>query len=229
MFPVPNSPPRRWGGLLVRRERWSLSATGRFLAAAILVGAAFAFLHGLYPFLRVAGGGTGDVLVVEGWISTRRIEAATRAYQQGRYQHVVVVRNIYHEGNKWESGRYTADYVAADLVDQGVPSNAVHVLLCPVVQKDRSYSCALAVREWLAQNQSQVRALDVATLGTHTRRSRLLYRKAFGHAVRVEAVPLDDPAYDPAHWWRTSEGVRDVPFEFLAYLYARFLFHPPVP
>jgi len=39
-------------------------------------------------------------------------------------------------------------------------------------------------------------------------------------------IALRTGRYDPAHWWRSSEGIREVPFEAIAYLYARFLFSP---
>jgi hypothetical protein len=216
---------RRLGGLLIRRERWGFSSRGRLLVVLFAVLALWASVHGLYPFLCVNDGGAGDILVVEGWISTRRVGAAAEAFRSGHYQGVVVVRNV-AEGNKWESGRYTADWMAADLAKQGVPTNVIHVIFCPVVRKDRTYSCAVAVREWLEQNHVSVESLDVATVAAHTRRSRLIYRKAFGNEVEVGTIAMDDPGYDPAHWWRTSEGIREVPFEALAYLYARFFFSP---
>ena len=68
--------------------------------------------------------------------------------------------------------------------------------------------------------------LDLATLGPHARRSRLLYEKAFGPQVKIGIVALVNREYDPAHWWRTSEGVREVIGEGIAYMYARFLFWP---
>jgi len=184
---------------------------------------AWGMLRGLYPFLRDDNGGAGEVLVVEGWISTRRVERATETFWDGNHQGLVVVRNV-TEGNKWESGRYNADYIAADLVRHGVPQEAVHVLFVPVVRWDRTYSCAVAVREWLAENDLTVNSLDIATLAAHTRRSRLLYSKAFGRGTRVGAIALEDPSFDPARWWRTSEGIREVPFETLAYLCVRFFF-----
>lgn len=222
---VPDHDRRRLGGLLLRRERWGLSFRGRVLALLVLAASFWGVIRGIYPFLCANDGGTGDVLVVEGWISTRRIDAAAAAFHHGRYQRVVVVRNV-SDGDKWASGRYTADYVAADLVQQGVPKEAVHVLFCPVVRKDRTYSCAVAVREWLEENGTSASAIDVATLAAHTRRSRLLYAKAFGRHARIGAIALEDPGYDPGHWWRTSAGIRDVPFEALAYLYVRFFFKP---
>lgn len=217
---------RALGGIFIRRERWGLSRIGKLVLVLFLAASAYGLVRGLCPFLTVNNGGAGQILVVEGWISTRRVEQAAAAFRQGHYQRVVVVRNVFKGGNKWETGRYTADWIAADLVEHGVPKDSVETLFCPVVRKDRTYSCAVAVRQWLEQNHIAVKSLDVATLAAHTRRSRLLYEKAFGSKVNVGAIALEDPAYDPAHWWRTSEGIREVPFEAIAYLYARVFFHP---
>lgn len=187
------------------------------------------FLLGVHPFLGITSGGAGEVMVVEGWIGTRQITQAVEAFRQGKYHHVVVVRDIYEDGDKWSSGRYSADYVAAELVQEGVPKDQVQVVFCPVVRKDRTYHCALAARAWLQQQGIPVKSLDVVTLATHARRSRLLYEKAFGDGVAVGVVALDDPTYDPDHWWRYSSGVREVMSETISYLYARLFFWPGEP
>jgi hypothetical protein len=54
----------------------------------------------------------------------------------------------------------------------------------------------------------------------------LLFQKAFGPEVKVGIVAVADPQFDPDHWWRSIEGVREVVGETIAYLYARLLFHP---
>ena len=212
------------GGLVVRREAWRLSWRGRFVVSIALAAAFLGFLFGAYPFLTVNNGGRGEVLVVEGWIGGRRVDEAAAAFTRGNYKCVVVVRDLYKGGDKWSSGRYTSDYVAADLVELGVPKESVHLLFCPVVRKDRTYHCALAVREWLDQNGLVIASLDVATLATHSRRSRLLYEKAFGPGVSIGAIAIEDPSYDPARWWASSAGVRDVLSEAIAYVYARVFF-----
>ena len=183
-------------------------------------------MRGVHAFLTVNNGGAGEVMVVEGWIGPRPIEQAARAFDQGHYQYVVVVRDVYEGGDKWTSGRYSADYIAADLVEHGVPKDRIHTLFCPVVQKDRTYYCAVAVRQWLQARGGPMQSLDVVTLASHSRRSRLLYEKAFGSSVRIGAIALADLTYDPGHWWRTSEGVREVPFECFAYVYVKLFFHP---
>jgi len=221
-----NKRNRCLGGLFVRRERWGLSFRDKVLVALLVIANAYGLIHGLYPFLRVDDGRGGQVLVIEGWVFTPEIERAAEVFHSGHYQRVVVVRGVYPEGNKWETGQFTADWVATYLAERGVPQESIKVLLCPMVRKDRTYSCALAVRDWLRQSNFTIDSLDVVTLAAHTRRSRLLYAKAFGDDVKVGSVALDDLSYDPAHWWRSSEGIREVPFEALAYLYVRLLFHP---
>jgi hypothetical protein len=139
---------------------------------------------------------------------------------------VLVVRGIYESADKYESGRYFTDYIANLLVQYGVPEASVHTVFCPVTEKDRTYHSALAIQRWLAEHALAVDALDLATVGPHARRSRLLYKKAFGPKMRIGVIALRDKSYDPTHWWRSSEGIREVPFEAMAYLYVRFFFHP---
>jgi hypothetical protein len=53
-----------------------------------------------------------------------------------------------------------------------------------------------------------------------------LYEKAFGKDVKVGVVALEDRYYEADHWWRSSEGVREILGESIAYIYARFFFSP---
>jgi hypothetical protein len=63
-------------------------------------------------------------------------------------------------------------------------------------------------------------------MGPHARRSRLIFQKAFRDEVGVGVISVPDDEYDQGHWWTTSAGVRTVLGEVIAYLYARFFFHP---
>lgn len=213
-------------GLVERRERWGLTAKGKLLATLVVGLFACGFVFGAYDFLSVNDGGAGEVMVVEGWIGGRRIDSAAQAFKHGRYKCVVVVRDINAGGDKWSTGSWKADYIASDLVQQGVPKEVVHALFCPVARRDRTYHCALAARQWLSEQGMAVRSVDVVTCATHARRSRLLFEKAFGSGVKIGVIAIEDPSYDPGRWWASSAGVRDVVGETVAYLYARLLFWP---
>jgi hypothetical protein len=55
---------------------------------------------------------------------------------------------------------------------------------------------------------------------------REVFEKALGPGVRVGVHAAPDPRFDLAHWWRSSEGVRSVLGETIAYVYARLFFDP---
>jgi uncharacterized SAM-binding protein YcdF (DUF218 family) len=93
--------------------------------------------------------------------------------------------------------------------------------------RDRTYSSALALREFFQTNGLAVKNFNILTEDVHARRTRLLFQKAFGATADVGVVAVPDPDYVPARWWRYSEGVREILAESIAYLYAKFLFWPP--
>lgn len=215
-----------FGKILVRRECWALTFLGKLLFFGLVMVAAMATFRGLYSFLSVTCRTRGDVLVVEGWIRSGTIAQAGREYADSHYRTVLVVKDVDDVGNKWDSGRYLAEHIADSLIELGVPKDRVSIVSCNVVRKDRTFHSALAVKQWLQQQGISAKSLDVVTQGPHARRSRYLFKKAFGSTVDVGVIALDEFSYDPVHWWRSSEGVREVLFEGVAYLYARCLFYP---
>ncbi len=217
------------GGLLCRRECWMLSGRGWLLALVLIVGLLAAVRYGAYPFLTVTDRVPADLLVIEGWSPPNTMRQASSEFLHGGYQRVVLIRPVLETGDQYESGRYSGDYMARMLVADGVPKEKLSTLFPNVASKDRTFHSALTVKQWLKEGGMEIKALDVATLGPHSRRSRLMYQKAFGEGVKIGMIALDDHEYDAKRWWRTSEGVREVIGESIAYLYARLLFHPSNP
>ena len=77
-----------------------------------------------------------------------------------------------------------------------------------------------------SHSEATCQKVDVFTLGAHARRSRLLFEKALGDEVAMGVIAAPDQTYDQDHWWRSSNGVRTVLSELIAYLYAVIFFHP---
>jgi uncharacterized SAM-binding protein YcdF (DUF218 family) len=95
-----------------------------------------------------------------------------------------------------------------------------------VIGRDRTYSSAIALRDWLREHDVEVRSLNIVTEGAHARRTRLLFEKALGPGVTVGVIAASSPDFNAKHWWRYSEGVEDVIDQGVAYVYARFFFLP---
>ena len=231
---APAEPRRALWGLLDRKERWSLSWRGRLILALILASALLLVgalvLKGVYPFLATTHRVDADVLVVEGWVHEYTIRAALKEFQSNHYKH------IFTTGGPVEgTGGYTNDYntsasVGADLLRKdGLANGSVQMVPSRVMDQDRTYGSAIALRNWFRDHNMAVSGIDIVTEDLHARRTRLLFQKALGDKLTVGVIAIPNPDYDAKHWWRYSEGVKPVVSEAAAYIYARFLFYPSEP
>ncbi len=218
---------RRLGGILVRKECWTLSRTGKLLFLAVGVGTVLFAMRFAYPFLAITNRTHSESLVVEGWISNYGLNRTVAVFKNGGYQKVFVLGGPALDESGFQNQQTYADRAAAQLNRLGITRDRVQAIPCRTQRMDRTYNAALTLKEWFQDHKIPVSRVDVVTLGPHARRSRLVFQKAFGDEVKVGVISIQDPNYDPLHWWRSSEGVRAVTGEGIAYLYARLLFHPP--
>jgi uncharacterized SAM-binding protein YcdF (DUF218 family) len=223
-----HSSKKLWG-ILRRKECWSLSWRGWLLVTSVgLVAAYFAFLN-IHPFLAVTHRVNTNVLVVEGWIPRYAVRGAVEEFKNGSYERIFTTG-----GPENGNGGYTNDYntsasVGAEgLKKFGIPKDVIQMAPSHVTDRDRTYSSAIALRDWFREHNTPVHSINVLTENAHARRTRLLYEKALGRNVTVGIIAVSNPDYDPTQWWRYSDGVREVIGESIAYIYARFFFYPSV-
>jgi uncharacterized SAM-binding protein YcdF (DUF218 family) len=214
-------------GLFDRKPRWSLSLRGwLFLTVAflLLAGVTLSFVH---PFLAVTHRQNTDILVVEGWVHDYVIRAAVEEFKVGSYRRVFTtggpVTGLGHYVNDYQTA---ASVGAGRLKAAGISNELVQMVPSRVMDRDRTYSSAIALRDWFREHNVPVRELNIVTEGLHARRSRLLFQKAFGDEVAIGVIAIPNPDYEATRWWRYSEGVKEVISETAAYLYARVFFHP---
>jgi uncharacterized SAM-binding protein YcdF (DUF218 family) len=103
-------------------------------------------------------------------------------------------------------------------------TNMVQAVPAPAVRADRTFTSARALRDFLAAQNPGIHKINVVTVGAHSRRTRLLYEKAFGEGWEVGVIAVPDQNYDARRWYRSSNGVRTILDETIAYVYARFFF-----
>lgn len=221
-------PVSKFWGILSRRERWGLSWRGSVLVVMVISLAGLIFLLRVQPFLAVTHRVPANILVVEGWVHAYGVDAAVKEFRTGHY------RQIYTTGGPVEGiGPTSSIYdteahrTAGLLKLAGIPAENVQSVPATYVGKDRTYTSAMVLRNWLRDHGVQVAGINVLTEDAHARRSWLLFSKAMGSMTRVGIISVSSPDYDPDHWWRTSEGVREMIDEGIAYLYAKIFFWPP--
>jgi len=213
--------------LFIRKERWGLSWRGRLLLAAVVLLGGVLFLRGVHPFLAVTQREQTKILVVEGWINHYGIDGALQEFKTGNYGQVFTTGGPLEGMGASTSIYNTEAYQSAGLLKKaGMPADLVQSVPAVFVGKDRTYNSAVAFRNWLQEHNLQGQSFNVLTEDAHARRTWLLFREAFGKSVRIGIISVPNPDYDARHWWRTSEGVREVLDEGIAYVYAKFFFWP---
>jgi len=168
-------------------------------------------------------------LIVEGWLDEDSLDAATAVIARGRYQRVVVSGgpiDSWREGQSWSTyAERAADYLRR----HGATAIPVAAVAAPETAQDRTFASAVVVRDWLRGQGGNIDAVDVFSGAVHARRSRLVYRLAFGRDVDVGVVAAPPRRYTLDHWWTTSEGAKAVLEEAIALAWTACCFAPPAP
>jgi uncharacterized SAM-binding protein YcdF (DUF218 family) len=221
------SSPNFYLGLVNRRERWGLSWIGWLVVLTAVVAVSAGLCLRIYPFLGITERLETPVLVVEGWVHDYAIEAAAEEFRSGRYERVFTTGGPVSGAGRYVNDFQTSASVGAERLQAfGVPADSLQMAPTRVLDRDRTYASAMALREWFHAHAFQPSAINVVTEGPHARRTRLLFQKALGEDTAVGVLAIHNPDYDEKRWWRYSEGVKDVVTETVAYLYTRLFFYP---
>ena len=214
-------------GCFSQRERWGLSRRGWLVLLIFALLVFFIGLHRVHPFLAPTQRTETKFLVMEGWVHEYAVRAAVVEFQTGHYEKIYTTGGPITGTDGATNVFNTSASVGAErVVSAGVPADKVQMVPAHVVGRDRTFNSARALRDWLTAQHETPLAINVVTEDVHARRTWLLFQRAFGDGLKVGVVAIPNPDYDPAHWWRYSEGVREILGESIAYGYAKFIFSP---
>lgn len=220
------APRGRFSGLVEHRVCLVPTWRGWTLLLLFTVLVIFGVGRQLCAFLTVNEPVPGGVLVVEGWVPPYAAREAVEEFRRNHYQGIYATGEPTGDDSPYVGYPSYADLTVAHLLEAGAAPETVHAVPAPFVGKDRTYTMASALKKRLEADGVSTAKVNVISVGPHSRRSRLLYQFAFGPASQIGMVAVADREFDPHHWWRSSNGVRSVVGEAIAYCYARFLFRP---
>ena len=162
-IPCSNCSSRKLWGILRRKESWGLSWRGWLLLASVVALTACCVGLNIHPFLAVTHRTNADVLVVEGWIQRYAMQKAVEEFKSGRYRRIFTTG-----GPENGSGGYVNDYqtsasVGAEILTKkfGIPADVVQMVPSHVIGRDRTYSSAIALRDWFHQHNVRVQSINV--------------------------------------------------------------------
>jgi uncharacterized SAM-binding protein YcdF (DUF218 family) len=213
--------------LVRKKERWSTTWLGKLLLFMLILLGVFIYTKRIYPFLAVTEPFQTDILVIEGFMPDYAIEESMKIFYKGNYRLLIITGKQMAKGQLLSEYDNDGTYTAAILEKSGFDNSKIEVVeLDNDIKKDRTYASAVEVARWIANSGVKPDGINLVSLGCHSRRSRLLFKKAFDDTTRIGIISVRNLSYDPETWWRTSNGVRDVFNETIAWIYARFFFWP---
>ncbi len=214
-------------GLLRRRQVTVPTFRGSLVFLLAFAGILILVVRTVHPFLAVNAPVTGGVLVIEGWAPDYALEAAAELFKRDHYDRLFVTGGPLEWGSPLSEYKTTADLSTATLLKLGLNTNSVQPVPARFVRRDRTYASAVALKKCFEANGTVPSKVNLLTVGPHARRSRLMFEKAFGKGVTIGVTALPVRDYEPARWYRSSQGFRVVTGEAMAYGYARFFFRAP--
>ena len=213
---------RQLWGLCERRVCRTFTFRG-WLFLLILITLAIASIGvALHPFLAKSQPVQARVLVVEGWLPDYALQQAITEFREKGYERLIVIGGPVEIGASLSEYKTDADVGAAVLKRLGFDSKTLISVPGEYHRRGRTTGAALSVRDYIMHGGMPVDALNVVTSGPHARRTRLVYQRTMGSRVRVGVLAVVERGYDPRRWWISSQGVRTVLDEALAYTYALF-------
>lgn len=165
-------------------------------------------------------------LVVEGWVEDYALRNAVDYYERNNYKHLIVTGIPITQWYDYVVFKNTAEGAAAVIRSDGFKDSIFQAVIPRSVTINRTYSTAVATRILFEAHPDWGKAFNVYTVGVHSRRSHLMFERAFGSAYNIGVIADTDRTFDPKHWWKSSKGFRNVSNEFVAFNYVWVFFHP---
>jgi hypothetical protein len=161
-----------------------------------------------------------EVLVVEGWIGQDGARAAATEFKDGGYQYIVATGGQSEE--ELGNSNY-AEMAEQALIALGVPKDRIIAAPIGPVERQRTFTSAVAAWQALEGKRVHPAALNVFTLGPHARRSRLIYAKVCRPGTQVGVIAFVPPSYAAKPWWQSKERAQCLLKEVIGYPFEALL------
>ncbi|MEL7037970.1 MAG: YdcF family protein [Cyanobacteria bacterium J06592_8] len=205
--------------LIQRQEIWTLTLKGWVLTLLFSLTITLILFLNLHPFLAINNPIQADALVIEGWLPDYAFQLALVEFKKGNYQKIITTGVPLTKGYYLSEYKDFANLSAATLLQMGLDETQVVAVPTSEVIRNRTISTAITLRNWIENSNSNIKSINLCSLGPHARRSWISFHKYLSPEIKVGIISIPSQAYNPDRWWLSSEGFRICISELLAYIY----------
>ena len=183
-------------------------------------------LPNLYNFLFLNKSIESKTMVIEGWVPSYALIDAIEYYNDNNYENLIVTGIPMTQYEYASDFKFTSQATILALKHFGFSDTIYEARIPTNIYKDRTYSTAIASEEIFKLHPEWEKTFNIYSMGVHSRRSLILFKKAFKKEFDIGIIAHTDRAFVGEKWWESSIGFRNVSNEVLATTYAKFFFHP---
>lgn len=209
--------------LIERKVAWVLTAQGWGVLLLVLIIVSTVFVARIHPFLAVNAPIQAEVLVVEGWLPDSALKEALQEFQRGSYRQLLAVGGPIARGFYLSDYKTFADLAVATLTALGGEPEKLIAVPIPPASRGRTNALSMGLKHWLETSGSNIHRINLYSEGAHARRSWLSFQRSMRPTVKVGILAARPGGYNPDAWWDSSEGLRVVVCEMMAYFYDRIV------
>jgi hypothetical protein len=115
-----------------------------------------------------------------------------------------------------------AELASNRLLSMGIDSAKVIAVPGEKVIINRTLTSALAFRDWIKATDIKIKGINIISLGTHTRRTWMIYNKILDEKYSIGIISLPDYSYNHSRIYRFFKTIR----ETLGIIYYWFILLP---
>ena len=212
--------------LFIKKSCRRLTILGWLLMIFLLIIAVRLWMGTVCSFLSFNEPVKAKTLVVEGWVEDYALKNAMDLYKRDHYKHLVITGLPLVHFEDYVIFPSTAAAAAAVMRKYGFKDSIYQAVIPSTVFIDRTYNTGVATRMIMSKHPEWGKSFNIYSVGVHSRRTHLMFERAFGSDYDIGIIADTDRTFDPSHWWHTSIGFRNVSNEFVAWLYVSVFFHP---
>lgn len=208
------------------RQIWMPTLWGWCVLIAIMLAVSLLMARNIYPFLAQNEPVGARVLVIEGWLAPTELDQAIQVFKKGSYERVVTTGGPIVSWPELAMHSNYANMAADYLARQDISPDVIFSVPTPASAQERTFLSAVVLRDTAPRLGIRLDAFDLFSSGAHSRRSHLLFQMAFGKQARIGILAARPSDYDPAAWWRSSNGVESIVFQSIGLFWVKYFFWP---
>lgn len=219
---MPSSTTGLWG-LFEYKYSWHLTLKGLLLFFLIVSSVVAIIFLNIYPFLAISKPVEANVLIVEGWLDDAVLVEALQEFKRGKYIKLITTGTTFSKGSFLSSYKNHAELAAATLIKLGLTADKIMIIPTPEVQVNRTLASAKEVKKWLLDLPVDfIKGVNIYSYDVHTRRSWLVFKKALQPEILKVGSIASLAGSSDYSWYSSSEGIKSVITEAIAYVYSLF-------